>query len=169
MGDIKRKRRLYTKPRKLFDRTRIDEENVLVKKYGLKNKKEIWKAKSLVSKLRKRAKNLINSTEEQKKFIEKLNGMGISVKNFADILALKEDDILNRRLQTFVLKKKIANSPREARQLIVHKHVIVGGNIVNIPSFWITKELENKIEFKPFKEKENKKTKSDEIKNGEDE
>ena len=46
MGDIKRRRKNFSRPKKLFDRARIDEENVIVKKYGLKNKKEIWKAKS---------------------------------------------------------------------------------------------------------------------------
>jgi len=145
MGDIKRKRRLYSRPRKLFDRTRMDEENVLIKQYGLKNKKEIWKAKSVVSKLRRRAKNLISSPDEQKLFLEKLSKMGISVTNVSDILALKEDDLLNRRLQTFVVKKKLANSPKQARQLIVHKHILVDGKVVNIPSFWVSKELENKL------------------------
>ena len=55
MGDIKRKRKLFSRPKKLFDRARMDEEDVLVKRYGLKNKREIWKAKSAVSKLRRRA------------------------------------------------------------------------------------------------------------------
>ena len=65
MGDIKRKRKLFSRPKKLFDRARMDEENVLVKKYGLKNKKEIWKAKSAVSKLRRRAKALIGKKVEE--------------------------------------------------------------------------------------------------------
>lgn len=153
MGDIKRKRRLYAKPRKLFDRARIDEENVIVRQYGLKNKREIWKVKSLVSKFRRQAKSLIGHADDQKVFIAKLNKMGIAVESVADVLALQEQDLLNRRLQTFVVKKKLASTPKQARQLIVHKHVIVDGTIVNIPSFWVTKDLENKIEIKPFKEK----------------
>jgi small subunit ribosomal protein S4 len=154
MGDIKRKRRAYTKPRQLFDRARIDTENVIIKKYGLKNKKEIWKAKSLVSKFRRRAKELIASdAEEQKIFFDKLNKLGIPVTNISDVLALSENDLLNRRLQTFVVKKELANTAKQARQLITHKHIKVDGSIVNVPSFWITSELENKIELIPFKEK----------------
>jgi len=155
MGDIKRKRKRYSRPRQLFDRKRIDEENVIVRKYGLKNKKEIWKAKSFVSKLRRRAKDLIgaNNAEEQRKFFEKLTRMGIAVTNVSDVLALTEKDLLERRLQTFVYKKELANTPNQARQLIVHKHVLVDGKIVNIPSFWVTLDLEKKIEVKPQKEK----------------
>ena len=154
MGDIKRKRRAYSKPRQLFDRSRIDAENVIIKRYGLKNKREIWKAKSLVSKFRRRAKDLIASdAEEQKVFFDKLNKLGIGITNISDVLALTENDLLDRRLQTFVVKKELANTPKQARQLIVHKHVLVDGNVVNIPSFWVTSELENKIELIPFKEK----------------
>ena len=154
MGDIKRKRRQYTRPRQLFNRTRIDQENIITKTYGLKNKKEVWKAKSLVSKFRRRAKNLISKDiEEQQAFFKKLNNLGIKVTNISDVLALTENDLLGRRLQTFLHKKKLANTPKQARQLIVHKHILVNGKIVNIPSFWVTSELENKIEVIPFKEK----------------
>jgi len=154
MGDIKKKRRAYSKPRQLFDRTRIDQENVITMKYGLKNKKEIWKAKSLVSKFRRRAKDLISKDAElQQEFFNKLNKLGLNVTNISDILALTEDNLLDRRLQTFVNKKDLSNTPKQARQLITHKHVLVDGNIVNIPSFWVTSDLEKKIEIKVQKEK----------------
>jgi small subunit ribosomal protein S4 len=152
MGDIKRKRKLFSKPRKKFDSTRIKSENVIVKKFGLKNKREIWKAKSAVSRFRRRAKDLISEdAEKQQKFFEKLNKVGLKVMVISDVLALTEEDLLERRLQTFVYKKKLANSPVQARQLIVHKRVLVDGNVVNIPSFLITRELENKISLKPLK------------------
>jgi len=153
MGDIKKKRRAYSKPRQLFDRTRMDQENIMTRKYGLKNKKEIWKAKSLVSKFRRRAKILISKDIEQQQFFDKLNKLGLKVTNISDILALTESDLLDRRLQTFVNKKDLSNTPKQARQLITHKHVVVDGNLVNIPSFWVTLDLENKIEIKPQKEK----------------
>jgi small subunit ribosomal protein S4 len=157
MGDIKRKRRLYSRPRKLFDKVRIDQEKEIVKEFGLKNKKEIWKAKSVSEKFRKRAKELISKTEEEKKnFVEKLNKRGLSVNDNADVLGLTERDILERRLQTILFKKKMANTPKQARQLIVHRHIKVGDTIVNKPSFWITKELENEISIIPKKEKDKK-------------
>jgi len=149
MGDIRKKRRLYSRPKKLYDRVRIDAENEIVKKYGLKNKKEIWKAKSFVSKLRKRAKDLIGAQKEkQQTFFEKLNRMGISVSEISDVLGLTEENLLNRRLQSVLVKKKLARSPNQARQLIVHKNVIVGKNVVNIPSFLVTRDLEDKISLK---------------------
>ena len=149
MGDIRKKRRLYSRPKKLYDRVRIDAENEIVKKYGLKNKKEIWKAKSFVSKLRKRAKDLIGTQKEkQQTFFEKLNRMGISVSEISDVLGLTEENLLNRRLQSVLVKKKLARSPNQARQLIVHKNVIVGKNVVNIPSSLVTRDLEDKISLK---------------------
>ncbi len=154
MGDIKRKRRLYTRPRKLFDSQRIQEENVIVNEYGLKNKREIWKAKSVATKFRQRAKRLISKTEEEKNtFIDKLNKLGVNVENISDILALTEKDVLNRRLQTILFRKKMAHTPKQARQLIVHKYVLINGKVVNTPSFWVTPELENEITIKPKKEK----------------
>ena len=152
MGDIKRKRKLFSRPKKLYDRTRMDEENVLVKRYGLKNKREIWKAKSAVSKLRRRAKSLIGKDdEEQKVFFDRLNKMGFDIHDVSDVLALTEENLFERRLQTFLVKKKLATTVKGARQLIVHKNVLVDGKIVNIPSFIVTKELEGKLSVKERK------------------
>ncbi|MBT3577869.1 30S ribosomal protein S4 [archaeon] len=154
MGDIKKKRKLFSRPKQLFDRTRMDEENVLIKKYGLKNKREIWKAKSTVSKFRKRAKTLIGSDiETQKEFFDKLNRMGLGIGDVSDVLALTEENLLDRRLQTMAFKKKLANTVKQARQLIVHKNVLVDGNVVNSPSFLVTKDLEDKISIKERKAK----------------
>ena len=152
MGDIKRKRKLFSRPRKLFDSVRINEENILVERYGLKNKKEIWKTRSFVSKLRRRAKNLIGfEAEKQKDLFNKLNKIGLKISSISDVLALTEKDLLDRRLQTILFKKGLANSPKQARQLIVHKNVLVDRNVVNIPSFLVIKDLENKIFLKEGK------------------
>jgi len=155
MGEIRRKRKKFNRPRKRFDRPRIEAEDELVKTYGLKNKREIWKAKSFISRYRRRAKELIGSeVEEQKEFFEKLNKMGMRVKDISDVLALTEKDLLDRRLQTILFKKKMANTPRQARQMIVHKKVLVKGNVVNIPSFIVTRDLENQISVRERKLKE---------------
>jgi len=152
MGDIRRKHKMFSRPKKLYDRTRMDEENVLVKKYGLKNKREIWKAKTAVSKLRRRAKALIGKNmEEQQKFFDKLSKNGMKVSSIADVLALTEENVFERRLQTMLVKKKLATTPKGARQLIVHKNVLVDGNVVNIPSFVVTRDLEDKISLKERK------------------
>ena len=181
MGDIKRKRKLFSRPKKLFDRARMDEENILIKRYGLKNKREIWKAKTAVSKLRRRAKALIGKDmAEQQTFFDKLNKTGMNITDVSDVLALTEENLFERRLQTFLFKKKLANTIKQARQLIVHKNVLVDDAVVNIPSFIITKELEKKISLKEKKIKvkkeipaekvvdENKETKEEVSKNGEE-
>lgn len=150
---MKRKHKLYSRPKKPFDKKRIEEEAELKKEFGLKNKKEIWKAEAKVSLMRKKAKNLISSDDkEQKSLIEKLNKMGLKVNSISDILGLNKTDYLNRRLQTILLKKRIANTSKHARQLIAHKKVLVDGRIVSIPSYIISPELENKISLK-IKEK----------------
>jgi len=152
MGDIKKKRKLFSRPKKLYDRTRMDEENVLVKRYGLKNKREIWKTKSVVSKLRRQAKALIGKDGvDQRAFFEKLNKMGLKIVEISDVLGLTEENLLDRRLQTIVFKKKLANTPRQARQFIVHKSVLVDGGVVDAPSFLVTRDLEDKISVKERK------------------
>lgn len=157
MGDIKRKRKKFSKPRKLYELERINLENEIVKRYGLKNKKEIWKAKSEISRFRKRAKKLIgDNLEKQQKFFEKLQKIGFNVIDISDVLALTEENLLERRLQTFVFKKRIANTLKGARQLIVHKRILVDNQVVNIPSYIITKDLEESISLKPTKQKNKK-------------
>lgn len=154
MGDIKRKRKLFSRPKKLFDRERMDEENVLVKRYGLKNKREIWKAKTAVSRFRRRAKGLIGKDqEEQQVFFDKLIKMGLVVRDISDVLALTEENLFERRLQTVLFKKKLSTTVKGARQLIVHKNVLVDGKVVNVPSFIVTSDLEGKISLKERKVK----------------
>ncbi len=163
MGDIKRKPNLYSRPRKAFDAARIAEEKGIVMKYGLKNKKEIWKASAKISSLRTRAKKLIpKSPEAKQEFFDKLNGMGFEIKNLADVLALKTENWLDRRLQTVVFKKGFASTPLQARQFITHKNVMVEGKTVNIPSFFVTKKLESKITVSEIKAKASKEESSEE-------
>jgi len=148
----KRKQKKYTKPRRPFDKIRIEEENVLVKKYGLKNKREIWKAESAVNKIRGQAKMLLTKTrEEQEKFIKNLRERGFKICNIADALSLGKEDYLKRRIQSIVVEKGLTTTAKQARQFIVHKHVAIGGKIVNIPSYLVPISEEDKIELKVVK------------------
>ena len=140
---MKRKQKKYSKPRNPFDRARIEEENGLREKYGLKNKKEIWKADAFIGRIRNLAKQLITKSEEEKKgFIQRLQKKGFQVENLADALGLNKEDWLKRRLQTIVFMKKITNTPKQARQFVTHKHVSIGDKIVNIPSYMVSLEEE---------------------------
>ena len=154
---MKRKHKKYSKPRKPFDKPRIIEEEKIKEDYGLKNKKEIWRSDSAVKVIRRRAKNLISANqEEQKKFFERLKKIGINANSIAEVLSLDKKDYLNRRLQTVVTAKKIARTPKQARQLIVHKKILVNGRAINSPSYIVPVEFENKITLKPVMEKSKK-------------
>jgi len=51
------------------------------------------------------------------------------------VLALKIEDFLERRLQTQVFKSGLAKSIHHARVLIRQRHIRVGKQVVNVPSF----------------------------------
>lgn len=161
-----RKHKKYSRPRKPFDKPRIQEENILREKYGLKNKREIWKADASIGRIRNRAKLLITKSDEEKnKFIEKLQKQGFKVESIADALGLNKEDWLKRRLQTILVFKKLAATPKQARQLIAHKHVSVANQIVNIPSYQVSLEEEPHVKLNlVLKIKEPKKSKVEEIK-----
>jgi small subunit ribosomal protein S4 len=149
---MKRKHKKYSRPKRPFEKVRIEEEKEIIKNFGLKNKKEIWKAEAKVKSMREKAKKLISAKpEEQKLLFNKLNKLGIKVDSISSILSLNKEDYLKRRLQTVLVTKKIASTPKEARQLIVHKKVLVNGEIVSVPSYIVPLELENKISLKEKK------------------
>ena len=143
-----RKHKRFNRPKHPFDSERIKSENVIVKKYGLKNKREIWKAKARLDEIRNRAKKMIHEDEEsQTIFLDKLRKAGLKVETTVDVLALTEEDILNRRLQTIVMSKGLATTPKGARQLITHKHISIDKRIVNIPSYFVSVEDEKKLDI----------------------
>ena len=151
---MKRKHKKYSKPKRPFDKARIEEEAQIKKEFGLKNKREIWRAEAKLKAIRERAKRLIKKDiEEQKIFFEKLNKIGLNVKSIADVLSLDKKDILKRRLQTMVFKKGLAPTIKTARQLVTHKKVFVKEKIVNVPSYIVPVELEDKINLKVSKKK----------------
>ncbi|HPD81666.1 MAG TPA: 30S ribosomal protein S4 [Candidatus Pacearchaeota archaeon] len=163
---MKRKHKRYSRPKRPFEKIRIDEEKEIAKNFGLKNKKEIWKAEAKIKSMREKAKKLISAKpEEQKALFNKLNKIGIKVDSISSVLSLNKEDYLKRRLQTVLVSKKIASTPREARQLIVHKKVLVNEEVVNIPSYIVPLELEDKIKLKSKKIKSKKEI--GEEKNGE--
>ena len=165
---MKRKHKKYSRPKRPFEKTRIEEEKEIAKNFGLKNKKEIWKAEAKIKSMREKAKKLISSKpEEQKALFNKLNKIGIKVDSISSVLSLNKEDYLKRRLQTVLVTKKIASTPREARQLIVHKKVLVNGGVVNIPSYIVPLELEDKINLKDKKIKKKREEKVGEEKNEE--
>ena len=154
MGDPKKPRKKYKKPVRPWERSRIEEEKVLIKEFGLKNKKELWKAESILRNIRNQAKRLIGSKTEQskkeeKQLLEKLGKLGL-VKGdgkIEDILSLNKKDVLERRLESIVFKQDLSKSISQARQFIVHGHITVKDRVVRVPSYLVSLEEEGQIGF----------------------
>jgi small subunit ribosomal protein S4 len=161
-----RKKKSYLRPKKMFEKVRIEEENSLLDKYALKNKREVWKSLAKIKYFRARAKDLAKaSSQEQKLFFGKLTTLGIKVDSIADVLALKIENILDRRLPTLVASKGLAQTPRHARQLVVHKKILVNGKVVDSPGFIVSVVDEDQISLREkAKKKEVKAEVKEEVK-----
>lgn len=156
---MKRKHKQYSKPRRPFDKARIDEEAGIKKEFGLKNKKEIWRADARVKVMRRKAKNLIRADKaDQEAFFNQLRKIGLKVDTIADVLGLEKTDYLKRRLQTVIYKKGLTPTVRTARQMITHRKVLVNGRAVSAPSYIVPVEFEDKITIKKLKVKKAKVT-----------
>jgi len=156
MGDPRRPRKKYATPNHPWKKDRIEYEKNLQRIYGLKNKREIWKVHAELRRMRTLARNLIAATgEEAKKRERELMGRayryGLVEKDATldDILALKPENFLDRRLQTIVYKKGLAKSIRQARQMIVHGHIMVNGTRVTAPSYFVKRDEDKIVDFYP--------------------
>lgn len=144
-----RKKNRYLRPKKAYEISRIKEENALLKKYALKSKREVWKSIAKVDYFRSRAKALAKSSpEEQNILFGKLKALGLKTDSIADVLALKIEDLLERRLPTVVFKKGLAKTAQEARQMVVHKRILIDNKVINIPSYLVSLAEENLITLK---------------------
>ena len=154
MGQPRRTKKHYAMPRKPWDSKRIDEESALVKTYGLKNKREIRKIETLLRKKRHGARMLLNLGEEagrkkQKELIDSLAKIGVLGNNATadDVLGLGIKDFLERRLQVIVWRKNLANTIKQARQIIVHGHIAINGMKVDRPNYLVEKDEEGKVTY----------------------
>ncbi|MAF50919.1 MAG: 30S ribosomal protein S4 [Nanoarchaeota archaeon] len=156
MGSPKKPKKKYKKPLQIWQSDLIEEQKELIKEYGLKNKKEIWKAEGFLKTVRNQAKVLTaakseQATKEKKQLVDKLIKLGLipPSSQLDTVLSLDIKSILDRRLQTVVFKKGLAKSIRQARQFIAHGHVALKEEKINVPSYLVPLDLENKITFNP--------------------
>jgi len=154
MGSPKKLRKKYNTPSHLWEKGRIEEENRLQKEYGLKNKREIWKEKTKLKKYRQQARELVGLSGEERKtaenvLINKLQRLGVLKEGAGldEILSLKIEDLLSRRLQTIVWKKALALTAKQARQFIVHGHISLKGQKVTAPGMTIKLEEEKEVDW----------------------
>lgn len=152
MGAPKRNRMKYDKPKDIWNLARINSDNALIKEFGLKNMKELWKAQYEISRLRGNVRNLLagNGSEAvEKSIIGRLSRLGIATEGtqLEKLLDLNEQALLSRRLQTVVFKKGLARSIKQARQLIVHGFISVNGRKVDRPGYMVPAAEEQSIGY----------------------
>ncbi|UCG03551.1 MAG: 30S ribosomal protein S4 [Candidatus Heimdallarchaeota archaeon] len=157
MGDPRRLRKKLEGPRHPFNKSRIEEEMNYLGNFGLRNKKEIWKAQTVLRKFRARARASLALPEHLREaerliLIKKLYKMGIMPTEDGltdEILSLSIDQFLKRRLQSIVHQLGLAKTPWQARQMITHGHIAIHGKKVTSPSYHVSRGEEEFVEFAP--------------------
>src|SRR3989338_1364038 len=154
MGDIKKQKKKFSKPSHPWQKDRIEAEKEVLKRYGLRRKNEIWKMDSLLRKFLNRAKTIIaqrspQSEFEKKQMLDRLYSLGLLKEGarVEDVLNLTLNDIMERRLQTLVVRKHLALTMLQARQFITHEYVAIGTKKITAPSYLVPVREEPKIQL----------------------
>jgi small subunit ribosomal protein S9e len=127
----------------------------LIGDYGLRCKREVWRTQLVLAKLRKAARILLtmDETDPRRQFegdalIRRMVRVGLldkSQRKLDYVLGLTITQFMERRLQTLVMKRNIGLSVHHARVLIRQRHIAVGKQLVNSPSFMVRKSSEQLI------------------------
>lgn len=142
-------------PRRPFEKEKLINELRMIGTYGLRCKKEVWSTQLVLAKLRKAARILLTLDEndprrlfEGEALIRRMVRLGLlkdSQRKLDYVLGLTTSQFLERRLQTQVQKRKLAQSVHHSRVLILQRHIAVGRQMVNIPSFLVRVAQEQHI------------------------
>ena len=157
MGDPKFPSKHYNTPSHPWQKVRIEEERTLIHQYGLKNKKEIWKANTKIRSMRRQARKLTASSgdeqaqKEKGLLLSRLNRIGLLEQDsgLEDVLRMTAENILDRRLQTQVYLQGLASTAKQSRQLIIHGHISVDGAVTRVPGMIVTRLQEKNISYAP--------------------
>lgn len=122
--------------------------------YGLRNKRELWRYKTMLSQVRGIARSLLGSTGEERErfereYLSKLGRIGVLSEsaNIDEVLDLEIRDLLERRLQTMVFRRGLAKTLFQARQLVSHGHISVAGKVVSVPGYMVKRDEEQKLKY----------------------
>lgn len=155
MGDPRKIKKKYSKPKIPWEKKRILAEAALRREFGFRTKKELWKLDTYLKTVQRFFKSNITNTapqimKEKEDLIRKMINYGFikEGEGFDEILSLTVEDVLRRRLQTLLFKKGLARSVKQARQFIVHKHVLVNGKLITSPNYLVKLSEEDTITFK---------------------
>lgn len=147
MGHPRRQRKKSSSPFRPYDKERIEREKRVMKEFGIRRKQEIRRAEALLRDFRQRARSLqaVSDQKKEKDLFGKLQKMGLSSAKLDDILELKLENVLSRRLQTIVHKKGLSNTVKQSRQMIVHGHVAISGRRIRWPGYLVPVDEESEI------------------------
>ncbi|NKE36035.1 30S ribosomal protein S4 [Natronococcus sp. JC468] len=146
----------YETPNHPYQGERIADEHSLVERYGLSNKEELWRAQSQLRSYRREARELLGQAQDDEtvvrrseEFLGRLKRVGVldEADELGDVLSLEVEDVLERRLQTVVYRKGLANTTQQARQFIVHGHIVVDGQRHRVPSYVVDVDEEDLVDF----------------------
>ena len=156
MGDPKLPRRVWRKPKRPLNYELKMEELKTLGTFGLRTKRELWKAHTELSRVRHQARSLLAlrqeiRAEKEPILMKSLARIGLvnSDATLDDVLNLNVDNLLSRRLQTIVSKKLGFKTPYQARQAVIHGHIMIGDRKIDIPSYTVTVGEEESIHFTP--------------------
>ena len=156
MGDPKASRRVWQKPKRPLNYNLIMDELKTLGTFGLKTKRELWKTQTELSRVRLQARSLLALRQDERErkepiLMQSLSKIGLVNEDSTldDVLNLQVTDLLSRRLQTIAQKKLYFKTPYQARQAIVHGHIMIGDSVVTIPSYIVKTEEEAKIHLIP--------------------
>lgn len=155
MGSIKKFTNKYTTPSHPWRLERIETESKLRKDYGLKNTRELWKSATKLKNFKDQIKGFANmapiqAAKQRSQLEGRLAKYGILPEdnNLEMVLGYSTQILLERRLQTIMVRKNFCRTMRQARQFITHRHVLVNGKIISAPGYLVPVAEENSITFK---------------------
>ena len=154
MGDPKRQRRKFETPRFPWRKDILGEELKLLGTFGLRNKHELWRHETQLSKFRGIARSLIGRPAEERMKMEnelltRLKKLGVLQETAVldDVLDLSIEDLLERRLQTLVFRKSLTKTVHQSRQLITHGHITLDNRRVTVPGYLVSREEEKTLTY----------------------
>jgi len=156
MGDPKTSRRVWQKPKRPLNYDLMMDELKTLGTFGLKTKRELWKTQTELSRVRLQARSLLALRQDERErkepiLMQSLSKIGLVNEDSTldDVLNLQVTDLLSRRLQTIAQRKLYFKTPYQARQAIVHGHIMIGDSVVTIPSYVVKTEEEAKVHLIP--------------------